>query len=543
MTVYASKIPGNKIHPIPNELFQRKTGSEPVIANHPQAKQFARFQAMDNNSTAKLPAQRKENKTGLPDTLKTGVESISGYSMDDVKVHYNSDRPALLQAHAYAQGDNIYLAPGQEKHLPHEAWHVVQQKQGRVMPTMQLRGKINLNDNPRLEQEADAMGAKAIGVRPEAGGFVGMPGGLSGSGASVTQPKFVRYPAVIQARIKIGDQTYTHGSKRRVDHLFDNVLAPALEQRSYKTYGAKSALVRYIRMYRDADPEKIFDDETAFLNEFFPWLLDQKRNVRGGGETSLIKSFDVSGMSRPGWPKEYATRLGVIAGDNIRHVIRNATIKRALKIDYDIRSGSFSDLKKHLQGFAGALGVDFSESSTVDVLMKEIYKKLYLNIDNLFAGTGGINQVIGFAADPIREFAEDLIALENEPVDIEGVFGHVFGILDGVANRVRGDQSEISDFVREIKHTLIEIANEMKVNNDGSANMPAEVIGNLLADVGLNFGFDLIDGRTVQDQFNIQSRQARLLRVEGLLQQYISSNGTEGDLESIFKQFMGLGDS
>jgi hypothetical protein len=41
MTVYAFKKTGNKIHPIPDELFQKKTGSEPVIANYPQAKQFA----------------------------------------------------------------------------------------------------------------------------------------------------------------------------------------------------------------------------------------------------------------------------------------------------------------------------------------------------------------------------------------------------------------------------------------------------------------------------------------------------------------------
>ena len=45
--------------------------------------------------------------------------------MDDVNVHYNSNKPAQLQAHAYAQGTDIHLGPGQEKHLPHEAWHVV----------------------------------------------------------------------------------------------------------------------------------------------------------------------------------------------------------------------------------------------------------------------------------------------------------------------------------------------------------------------------------------------------------------------------------
>jgi hypothetical protein len=47
--------------------------------------------------------QRKENNTGLPDQLKSGIESLSGLSMDDVKVHRNSDKPAQLQAHAYAK--------------------------------------------------------------------------------------------------------------------------------------------------------------------------------------------------------------------------------------------------------------------------------------------------------------------------------------------------------------------------------------------------------------------------------------------------------
>ena len=108
------------------------------------------------------PVQRKENNTGLPDQLKTGIESLSGYSMDDVKVHYNSPQPAQLQAHAYTQGTNIHVAPGQEKHLAHEAWHGVQQKQGRVKPTMQLKGKVNINDDKGLEREADVMGAKAL---------------------------------------------------------------------------------------------------------------------------------------------------------------------------------------------------------------------------------------------------------------------------------------------------------------------------------------------------------------------------------------------
>jgi hypothetical protein len=131
--------------------------------NSPQFNKMAQLQAMADNYSAQQhqPIQKKKNNTGLPDNLKTGMENLSGMSLDDVNVHRNSDKPAQLQAHAYAQGTDIHLGPGQEKHLPHEAWHVVQQKQGRVKPTVQLKGKVYINDDPGLEKEADVMGAKA----------------------------------------------------------------------------------------------------------------------------------------------------------------------------------------------------------------------------------------------------------------------------------------------------------------------------------------------------------------------------------------------
>lgn len=88
------------------------------------------------------------NNTGLPDHLKSGVESLSGMSLDHLKVHYNSSQPAQLQAHAYAQGVDIHVAPGQERHLAHEAWHVVQQARGRVSPTG--RTHIGLGSDPDL---------------------------------------------------------------------------------------------------------------------------------------------------------------------------------------------------------------------------------------------------------------------------------------------------------------------------------------------------------------------------------------------------------
>jgi len=123
-----------------------------------------KIQGKFSSQPAQLEQSPSLNRTGLPDQLKAGVESLSGVSLDSVKVHYNSAKPAQLNALAYAQGSDIHVGPGQEKHLPHEAWHVAQQSQGRVQPTMQTKG-VAINDDSGLEHEADLMGAKAATVQ------------------------------------------------------------------------------------------------------------------------------------------------------------------------------------------------------------------------------------------------------------------------------------------------------------------------------------------------------------------------------------------
>lgn len=112
------------------------------------------------NSVAVQIFPTLENTTGIPDDLKAGIEHLCGFSIDDVKVHYNSAKPAELQALAYTQDQDIYIGPGQEEHLPHEVWHVVQQMQGRVQSTLEVEN-ISVNDNELLEKEADIMGKKA----------------------------------------------------------------------------------------------------------------------------------------------------------------------------------------------------------------------------------------------------------------------------------------------------------------------------------------------------------------------------------------------
>ena len=112
-------------------------------------------------------ASTSDNRTGMPDALKSGIESLSGMDLSDVRVRRNSGLPEQLQAHAVAQGNEIHLAPGQQAHLPHEAWHVVQQRQGRVKPTTTVRG-APINDDESLEREADLRGAQALQRKPEA---------------------------------------------------------------------------------------------------------------------------------------------------------------------------------------------------------------------------------------------------------------------------------------------------------------------------------------------------------------------------------------
>ncbi|ROZ72680.1 DUF4157 domain-containing protein [Ramlibacter sp. WS9] len=128
-------------------------------------------------------AEPAPNRTGMPDSLKNGIESLSGMDMSDVRVHAGSARPAQLNALAYAQGNDIHLGPGQEKHLAHEAWHVVQQRQGRVQATQDVAGTA-VNDDPGLEQEADQMGNKATQLRAEPG-----TGMKPQEGAGPSQPR------------------------------------------------------------------------------------------------------------------------------------------------------------------------------------------------------------------------------------------------------------------------------------------------------------------------------------------------------------------
>ncbi len=98
--------------------------------------------------------KKEQNSTGIPDSLLQRAEAKAGMSLRDVRVHYNSDKPARVQALAYTKGNQIYVGPGQENYLSHELGHVVQQKEGRVKANTSVGGQP-VNDESALEREAD----------------------------------------------------------------------------------------------------------------------------------------------------------------------------------------------------------------------------------------------------------------------------------------------------------------------------------------------------------------------------------------------------
>ncbi|OJJ19868.1 hypothetical protein BKI52_15415 [marine bacterium AO1-C] len=174
-----------------------KQGQKPAIQAKQQTIQAKQrpIQAKQKPVQAKQsPVQRNtKSKGGNENTseaqIKANVSALMGTDVSDAKVHYNSNKPAQLKAEATAQGKEVHLAPGKEQHLGHELTHVAQQQQGRVEPTVQANnGAVNINDDPKLEKEADDIGAKAQSNEPiQAKGFISNSQGNSNSGQTPIQ--------------------------------------------------------------------------------------------------------------------------------------------------------------------------------------------------------------------------------------------------------------------------------------------------------------------------------------------------------------------
>ena len=145
-----------------NKIFQAKPAITPLIQRWGDEEDpIQAMFVLGLSGILQAKTEAYQNKTSMSDHLKSGLENLSSMDLSSVRVHYNSSKPIQLNSLAYTQGQNIHVGPGQEKHLPHEGWHAVQQMQGRVKPTLHAKG-LSFNDDEALEREADVMGAKAL---------------------------------------------------------------------------------------------------------------------------------------------------------------------------------------------------------------------------------------------------------------------------------------------------------------------------------------------------------------------------------------------
>jgi|GEM_PF-4092685 len=129
-------------------------------------------QLSGESSPSQLAAPAATEPTDSTDAIRTTLGKAFKADFSDVNLHPNSKQATALGALAYTQGRDIHFAPGQFRPdtakgrglIGHEFAHVVQQKQGRVVPTTRIAG-LPVNDRPSLEKEADDWGKKIEGIR------------------------------------------------------------------------------------------------------------------------------------------------------------------------------------------------------------------------------------------------------------------------------------------------------------------------------------------------------------------------------------------
>ncbi|MBA3357664.1 MAG: DUF4157 domain-containing protein [Pyrinomonadaceae bacterium] len=227
-----------------------------------------------------------ENRTGMPRQLKAGLETLSGRDLSGIRVHRNSSKPDQLNAWAYTEGQEIHLAPGQERHLPHEGWHAVQQMQGRVTPTIQAKGK-SINDDRSLEREADLMGAKAVG-RSFNQNAVNHEGPSTFPAAPPTSHS---RPATIQREMKFEIQTFNKIWRN------DGVNPPTLLDRKY---GPSDFLVKGATGVRlESETNGVLEFETDWFRK---WSALEKQLKEAREMTTKMNGAPAAEGGRKAFP-------------------------------------------------------------------------------------------------------------------------------------------------------------------------------------------------------------------------------------------------
>jgi hypothetical protein len=331
----------------------------------------------------------------------------------------------------------------------------------------------------------------------------------------------------------------------------------AMKSEGLSPHGAKKEFLKLIKGPGDAGTDEEVIGQFIKLAKAEIQRVEKEKvlpkDERTRGWTRPLK------LSRPAWTKEHKEASS--SGQDIRHVIRNATIRDALKAEFDVqmKSGKEAALKT-FQGIAKHLGLSIEAEHPWD-LMEGIYKAAYLNFGNLFPGPSGINRVIGLTADDIYNLgAKWMDVWEGASVqEIEGIFEAVALLISTQSDQTEGQAMQalsqkkispqgagefirgledffdnITDYLIDMEDTFVQQAEEIqaqpgpyKFGAVWKANVAKEIM-----DIGANFGFDIPLASVGQEHMGT------LIKVEQFLASY--KGGDPANLTKVLGEFMKL---
>lgn len=249
------------------------------------------------------------------------------------------------------------------------------------------------------------------------------------------------------------------------------------------------------------DDMSLEDFKSKFLlmaEEEIGRVEELKKNRKKGD--ARIKSWTRAlKLNRPAWTEDHKEMSE--SGQDIRHIVRNATIKNAIYEEYQFQKQNGNEAV--FNQIAKILGVDKGDHPWI--AMKNIYNKAYLNQLNLFSGGGGVNRVIGLTADSLIDFgnrvAKSKIMDENTITEIylhtdKLIQNQITATSEQGNKLVKGKekfQEGMEEFYEIITNYLDDLYGEWLAEfNDEEDDLELMISGEII-DIGLNFGFDLPD--------------------------------------------------
>lgn len=322
--------------------------------------------------------------------------------------------------------------------------------------------------------------------------------------------------------------------------LFNHGLSP---------HGAKNVFFQVV------DTNLEFENAEHFV-DYFMMLANEEVARVDRDKNTLPKEQQTRGwtrrlkLNRPSWTK--AHKANVQQGEDIRHVVRNATIRNALEAEYLAWMKQDETGEQAFQVFtylANSIGIHVQATHAREI-MKSIYDALYLNAGNLFAGPGAVNRVIGLTADTLEGIGREYLNNDSQisAVKIEQIFEKVAYIISQKSDQMeqvaeKSHYSEereqrfldgLDDFFDTISDYLVDAEFELLQRIESGEEVLAFEVGWIIMEIGANFGFDIPLVTMSGDPRHMEV----LIQAEQFFSQY--QGGRPEELAHIMRNLMGL---